>query len=159
MNNSNTNISIENNNNNVVVAASGNCSSLPTTATTSSNTNDDGDGDDGDEIITVGRLVEVASRTWPGINKEGGVARVIDVHYNNDGNTDTSVNKIQHPTHVTVQYMVRRSKEKRVPVQYVKLAPQYEDHRSSQMISSTSLTTTTLTTHNSRSIFIKKIIT
>ena len=95
------------------------------------------------EFITVGRLVEVASRTWPGINKPGGVAKVKVVHFDdnenkdnyNDNNATTTTTvtateeegrKRKSPTHVNVQYMVGGSKEKRVPIEYVKLAPEYE---------------------------------
>jgi hypothetical protein len=96
------------------------------------------------DLITVGRLVEVASRTWPGINKPGGVARVINVHYDKDasnnqngggsndkapisGSHDVSgANSVKTPTHVDVKYILGGSREKRVPVEYVKLAPQYE---------------------------------
>ncbi len=62
--------------------------------------------------ISVGCLVDVASRTWPGINRPGGVARVTRVY------EDAAV--------VDVSYMVGRSREKRVPLDYVTLAPQYE---------------------------------
>lgn len=86
------------------------------------------------DIITVGRLVEVASRTWPGINKPGGVARVVQVHF--DGKDDeTNDNKDKgeidnQPTHVNVRYIVGSSREKRIPIEYVKLAPQYETNQS-----------------------------
>ena len=99
--------------------------------------------------------MEVASRTWPGINKEGGVARVIDVHYNNDGNTDTSLNKIQHPTHITSSTWSENQK-KTCSCSVRQTCPQYEDHRSSQMISSTSLTTTTATTTTAEASLSRK---
>ena len=88
-------------------------------ATMSSN---NGNHDDNHEVIAVGRLVEVASRTWPGINKPGGVARVIDVNHDNE---DKLVS-------VNVHYILGSSKEKNVPVEYVKLAPQYETLSSSR---------------------------
>jgi len=49
-------------------------------------TNDDNNNNEINEpdSITVGRLVEVASRTWPGINKPGGVARAVEVHFDDD---------------------------------------------------------------------------
>ncbi len=79
------------------------------------------------ELITVGRLVEVASRTWPGINKPGGVARVVQVHFDHDSNDENQTQaNARQPTHVNVRYMVGSSREKRVPIEYVKLAPQYE---------------------------------
>jgi hypothetical protein len=36
--------------------------------------------DDGKDIFPIGTIVRVQSRTWPGINKPGGVARVTKVH-------------------------------------------------------------------------------
>ena len=72
-----------------------------------------------ENAIAVGRMVQVASRTWPGINKPGGVARVLDVHTNAN-------NAAGKATFVTVQYVVSRSTEKRVPIDYVALAPEYE---------------------------------
>jgi hypothetical protein len=65
-----------------------------------------------EDVITVGRLVEVASRTWPGINKPGGVAKV--------------TRRYEQEALVDVSYIVGNSKEKRVPLEYVTLAPQYE---------------------------------
>jgi hypothetical protein len=101
-------------------------------------------------IITVGRFVEVASRTWPGINKPGGVARVVEVHFDTSSDDETNDNdnenekeqgvggKRNNPTHVNVRYMVGTSREKRVPVEYVQLAPQYETHRPTTKDSSVS---------------------
>jgi hypothetical protein len=77
------------------------------------------DNKDEENVIAVGRMVQVSSRTWPGINKPGGVARVLDVHTN----TKTAAGKA---TFVTVQYILSRSTEKRVPIDYVALAPEYE---------------------------------
>jgi hypothetical protein len=74
-------------------------------------------GENNEDIgITVGRLVEVASRTWPGINRPGGVARVTKVH------------EVERT--VDVSYMVGRSREKNVPMEYVTLAPHYETGQS-----------------------------
>ena len=128
-------------------------SSVSNTVDGNGNGNDNGNGNGNDnevqdnnevvEFITVGRLVEVASRTWPGINKPGGVAKVKVVHFDddedkdnyNDNNATTTTTvtateeegrKRKSPTHVNVQYMVGGSKEKRVPIEYVKLAPEYE---------------------------------
>jgi hypothetical protein len=72
------------------------------------------------EVLAVGRMVHVASRTWPGINEPGGVGRIIAVH------AITSNDAEQMISHVDVHYMVLRRREKRIPVQYVKLAPEYE---------------------------------
>ena len=78
-----------------------------------SNNNNNNNNND---TITVGRLVEVQSRTWPGINKPGGVARVTNVHYDDD----------LALSHIDVQYILGNTKEKEVPVDYVRLAPEYE---------------------------------
>lgn len=54
--------------------------------------------------FSVGQLVKVAARTWPGINEPGGVGRVVNVT----------------PESVSVRYLVgHRRQEKNVPVQYV----------------------------------------
>ena len=115
-----------------------------------SNNNNNADEVNEVDIITVGRFVEVASRTWPGINKPGGVARVVEVHFDassddepndkdNDKEKDQDVRgKGKHPTHVNVRYMVGTSREKRVPVEYIQLAPQYETHRPTTKDSSAS---------------------
>ena len=79
-----------------------------------------------DDIISVGRLVEVQSRTWPGINKPGGVARVTNVHYSKDDDGNDDNNNAFLLTHVDVQYVLGNTKEKHVPVDYVRLAPEYE---------------------------------
>ena len=92
-------------------------------SSSSSSSNDDDDGG-----ITEGRLVQVASRTWPGINKPGGVARVtMVVHSNNNNNNGGGGGLLR--SHVDVQYIVGNGKEKRVPIEYVQLAPQYETSR------------------------------
>lgn len=83
-------------------------------AAAAGNTNNDEGTSGTDERITVGRLVDVASRTWPGINKPGGIARVTRL-YEDEG----------EPL-VDVSYVVGSSKEKRVPLEYVTLAPDYE---------------------------------
>lgn len=69
--------------------------------------------------IIVNAMIEVKPRTWPGINKPGGIAKVTACHYKSD---DESV-----LTHVDVHYIVVRSKEKMVPVGYITPAPQYDD--------------------------------
>jgi hypothetical protein len=69
--------------------------------------------------------VEVKSRTWPGINKPGGVARISWVYFSpNDSTSDSTQQNVI--SHVDVHYVVGRGKEKRVPIEYVTLAPQYE---------------------------------
>ncbi len=41
-------------------------------------------GQEGDDhaVLPVGAIVEVMRRMWPGINKLGGVARIVKSHYN-----------------------------------------------------------------------------
>lgn len=56
------------------------------------------------EAFTVGRLVQVEARTWPGINKHGGVGRIIR-------RTETSVD---------VQYVLG-GRERGIPCQYVSI--------------------------------------
>ncbi|KAG7359615.1 hypothetical protein IV203_034713 [Nitzschia inconspicua] len=120
------------------------------------------------DVITVGRLVEVASRTWPGINKPGGVARVMEVHFdhNNDeflnhppGDNDDNPTGLSsfdsgahtnRPTHVNVKYILGGSREKRVPVEYVKLAPQYESTNETTATTPANGTTTVATTKTLR---------
>ena len=69
--------------------------------------------------IIVNAMIEVKPRTWPGINKPGGIAKVTACHYKFD---DKSV-----LSHVDVHYIVGRSREKMVPLEYVTPAPQYDD--------------------------------
>ena len=118
------------------------------TPATNEETKDETKPDSSDEtnkidFITVGRLVEVASRTWPGINKPGGVAKVVEVHFDDDDKTNDEGNtgkspKRRNPTHVNVRYMVGSSREKRVPIEYVKLAPQYETNTTNREPSASS---------------------
>ncbi|OQR87874.1 hypothetical protein ACHHYP_07914 [Achlya hypogyna] len=77
----------------------------PVTATTGPPSEADGEDADGDEY-KVGDLVEVETRTWPGINKIGGAARVTRV-YSEGGDT-----------YVDVRYFLGGS-EKRVDIDYV----------------------------------------
>lgn len=53
--------------------------------------------------FVVGQYVDVQSRTWPGINKPGGIGRVSGVAGDR----------------VSVQYLVGRRHEKEIPIQYV----------------------------------------
>lgn len=61
------------------------------------------------EECSVGRLVKVEARTWPGINKHGGIGRILRL------NEDE----------VDVQYVLG-GREKGVPLQYVSIAEDYE---------------------------------
>lgn len=76
--------------------------------------------------LEVGRLVDVEARTWPGINKQGGIGRIIKVHTQvatrlNGGGLAEKV------THVDVKYVVNTGREKMVAVQYVKSAQEVEN--------------------------------
>ena len=73
--------------------------------------------------LRVGRMVNVAARTWPGINKQGGTGRVTALHMS-VGVGEESTGAV---THVDVRYVVVGGREKRVPVCYIKAAPEYED--------------------------------
>lgn len=65
-------------------------------------------------IFAEGTIVQVQARTWPGINKPGGIGRITQLHISDDKVTD-----------VDVHYIVVGGRERRVPIQYVKLAPEY----------------------------------
>ena len=69
-----------------------------------------------DGWLEVGRMVLVASRTWPGINKPGGVGSISHVHNKEEEEEDVVVD---------VSYVLG-GREKRVPLRYVQWAPQYE---------------------------------
>ena len=98
-------------------------------------------------IIDVGSIVEVLPRTWPGSNKQGGTARVTKCHYNDviitdaidQSTSDSKESKISATTddmkndnsqkvltHVDVRYTVVGGSEKKVPMEYVNAAPQYD---------------------------------
>ena len=62
-------------------------------------------------LFTVGTIVEVQRRAWPGINQPGGVASILAVH-NDTTNMSTTYD---------VQYVLDRRKERGVESQYVKL--------------------------------------
>ena len=87
-------------------------------------------------------MVEVLPRTWPGINKPGGVARVMKCYYeietetetesNTNANTNTNNNDNNNtqdyktPTHIDVRYVVGTKRvERKVTMEYCKPAPQY----------------------------------
>jgi hypothetical protein len=64
--------------------------------------------------FSVGQLVDVASRTWPGINKHGGVGRIVKLTENC----------------VDVHYVLG-GRERGVPIEYVSLLPQALSSRKS----------------------------
>ena len=65
--------------------------------------------------MTVGTMCVVASRTWPGINKPGGVGRITHLHYDADSSLSGKV------SHVDVLYPVERTRAKRVAVEWVEV--------------------------------------
>lgn len=73
---------------------------------------------EGDSAFAVGDLVEVESRTWPGINKPGGAARVAAVHRETsaDGTTEVFYN---------VKYILGGF-EKLVPGEFVQLTAEVQ---------------------------------
>lgn len=77
---------------------------------------------DDNDIFTVGKIVQVEARTWPGINKPGGVGRITQLHYSSE-NVVTSVD---------VRYTVVGGRERHVPIEHVQAAPEYETHASPQ---------------------------
>ena len=84
----------------------------------STNDNDNNNNNDGNssndmlDLLFVDCLVDVEDRMWPGMNKQGGIARV------------TAVHRVQRC--VDVHYVVdRRRKEKDVSLDFITLAPQY----------------------------------
>ena len=80
--------------------------------------------------IKIGNVVEVSRRMWPGIFRPGGAARVTFIHYDdrNQKNNDEMI-----PTHINVVYIIEGGSESRVPIEYVKEAPQYNFNVSSQI--------------------------
>jgi hypothetical protein len=70
------------------------------------------DDDDLLNLLTVDCLVDVEDRMWPGMNKQGGIARVKAI--------DTAKRT------VNLHYVVDRRKEKDVAISFVTLAPQYD---------------------------------
>ena len=71
----------------------------------------------GGTAFAVGMIVQVEARTWPGINKPGGVGRITQIHYSEDGKELTSVD---------VRYTVVGGRERRVPIQHVEQAPEFD---------------------------------
>jgi hypothetical protein len=101
------------------------------------NDNDNNNDNINDYPIVENSMVEVLPRTWPGVNKIGGIARVTKCHYHHDdsphSSTSTARRSDEKPTHVDVRYVVMGGREKMVPMEYCKPAPQY-DHRKQSMI-------------------------
>ena len=96
--------------------------------------------------------MEVASRTWPGMNRPGGVGRIMQTHTkevslggenddgqpaNNESNAtssnasienspNTNAKKASRVIQVDVKYVIGGT-DKEVPVEFVKHAPKFED--------------------------------
>jgi len=64
--------------------------------------------------FSVGRMVNVKARTWPGINKPGGIGKITKVHATGDSGGC-----------LDVRYTLG-GRETKIPIEYVALAPQYE---------------------------------
>lgn len=78
-------------------------------------------------------MVEVLPRTWPGINKIGGIAKVVKCHYiatSDDGTKENNdvQKKDNVPSHIDVRYVVMGGRERMVPMEYCRPAPEY-DHQ------------------------------
>jgi hypothetical protein len=92
-------------------------SDAPATAslTIDTNTNDANDNPESNDrsaaVLQLGNVVQVQSRTWPGVNKPGGVAKITKVHDESGCS----------PPLYDVQYVVDRRKEKRVDAIYLEL--------------------------------------
>jgi len=93
-----------------------------------------GEKDDPISNITVGSMVEVARRMWPGINRPGGAGRVTRVYYDHDAGMDLDDDEnrnVEHktfPTHVNVHYVVEGGSETRIPIEYVKVDTELDFH-------------------------------
>jgi len=66
-------------------------------------------------VFSVGTVVEVEARTWPGVNKPGGVARITKAHTTDSG------------TRYDVSYVVLGGKEKSVDATFVKLHEEQQE--------------------------------
>lgn len=62
--------------------------------------------------FSIGDLVEVEARTWPGINKSGGIGRIFRLDEQEEA--------------IDVNYVLG-GKEKNIPIQYVSLAESYQE--------------------------------
>jgi len=80
-------------------------------------------------------MVEVLPRTWPGSNKIGGIARVTKCHFLSeqsqtaataDQNNSLNGHVGPTPTHIDIHYVVMGGREKMVPMEYCRPAPQYD---------------------------------
>ena len=78
-------------------------------------------------------MVEVLPRTWPGSNKIGGIARVTKCHFLSKqsqtaaaADQNNSLNGGPTPAHIDVHYVVMGGREKMVPMEYCRPAPQYD---------------------------------
>ena len=89
--------------------------------------------------IIIHSMVEVLPRTWPGINKPGGAARVTQLYYQEEEDQEQQVRDEQSAkdinkegtkvlTHIDVRYVVMGGREKRVPIEFCVAAPQYDTH-------------------------------
>ena len=65
--------------------------------------------------LSVGTIVQVEARTWPGVNKPGGVARITKAHTSESG------------TRYDVSYIVLGGKEKKVDATFVKLHEEQQE--------------------------------
>jgi len=86
----------------------------------SNETNDEDNGTIKNDILnslTIECLVDVEDRMWPGMNKQGGIARIKGID---------RINRC-----VDLHYVVDRRKEKKVDLEFITLAPQYEVDRPS----------------------------
>ncbi|KAI9992774.1 hypothetical protein PInf_014642 [Phytophthora infestans] len=75
--------------------------------------NEQDDSDETEGVLEVGTLVEVESRTWPGINKQGGAGRITRVHIekSNDGKGEEIF--------YDVRYVVEGGFERHIEREYV----------------------------------------
>lgn len=94
--------------------------------------NGDHNKDVEDYPIIENAIVEVLPRTWPGSNKEGGVAQVVKCYFTSDIEGESNgqsqeISQNQRLSHVDVKYTARRGREKMVPIEYCQAAPQYDD--------------------------------
>eukprot|EP00804_Cyclotella_cryptica_P012098 CCRYP_009812-RA/>CCRYP_009812-RA protein AED:0.01 eAED:0.01 QI:43/1/1/1/0.75/0.8/5/982/2365 len=74
--------------------------------------------------LSEGRVVNVESRTWPGINKPGGIGRITKIYTQQVSFGGRSALKV---THIDVKFLVNGGRENKVDVNYVKHAPEYDD--------------------------------
>lgn len=85
---------------------------------------------DSQSFFQVNDLVEVMARMWPGINKEGGVAKILAVHYS-EGCVDNDRSEslitsldffVEEDEYLyDVRYMVSNRREMKLEERYIKL--------------------------------------